>query len=261
MSLKICMLASGSKGNCTYISDGVTDILMDIGLCYRDLSGRAQTAGIDLSKVSAVINSHCHSDHCKGMRTFINRNKVPVYSHIIGSGALKNCAHLEINEITEFDKSFNIGGILVTPFCLSHDAPYCCGFSFVSGDSKISIATDLGKTDEKVLANMYESNLVVIESNHDTDMLKFGRYPENLKRRILSDKGHLSNSQCSAAVKKLFDKGTKNFILAHLSEENNLPELAFSSLTEYLKCQNITEGRDYNLSVAGQHKISKIYNV
>lgn len=261
MSLKICMLASGSKGNCTYISDGETAIFTDIGLCYRDLSGRAEKAGIDLSKVSAVINTHCHSDHCKGIKTFINRYNVPVYSHSDGSQSLINFAGLEKNNITEFNGSFNVGGISVTPFSLSHDAPHCCGFSFVSGGSKISLATDLGMIDENVLPNMYESSLVILESNHDTDMLKYGRYPEYLKKRILSDKGHLSNSDCGIAVKKLFDRGTKNFILAHLSEENNLPELAFSSLTDYLGSYSVKEGKDYNATIAYQYKVSKIFNI
>lgn len=254
------MLASGSKGNCIYISDGKTSLLTDIGLCYRDLKTRAQQAEIELGNISAVLNTHCHSDHCKGIRTFVKRHDVPVYSHSAGADALKACTGLEEENITVFEKNFSIGGINVEAFSLPHDAPHCSGFSFMSGNSRISIATDLGAAGNDTLENMYGSGLAVIESNHDTDMLVNGRYPFPLKRRIMSKLGHLSNADCTAAAAKLLENGTKNFILAHLSEENNLPELAFASLTDYLDVY-AKEGRDYFASVAYQYKISKMFEI
>lgn len=259
MSLKLCLLASGSKGNCTYISDGKTAALIDIGISYRALCNAAQNTGIDLNSVNAVINTHSHSDHCKGMATFLKKHDVPLYSHFEGKKSLVKVAGLDEKRVSVFTKSFTVSSLTVTPFSLSHDAPVCCGYTVEGGGKRVSIATDLGKAEGQVLEFFYGSDISVIESNHDIVMLREGRYPASLKRRILSDYGHLSNESCAEAIYKLIDKGNRNFVLAHLSEENNLPELAFSSINGYLKNRGIEEGKNFTLSVAYQHKPTKVF--
>lgn len=259
MSLKLCMLASGSKGNCTYVSDGKTSLFIDLGMSYKALCLKSAEANINLNEITAVVNTHCHNDHCKGISTFIKKHDIPVFSHKDGILPLARYINIEQSRICGFDKNFTIGSLTVTPFILSHDSPVCCGFSIENGNSKISIATDLGKADEKVIGNFYESSLVVLESNHDVQMLKNGRYSYSLKKRILSDVGHLSNEDCAVVIKKLVEKGTKDFVLAHLSEENNLPELAFSCIADYCQSHSIKEGKDYNVTVAYQHKPTKVF--
>jgi len=261
MSLKICMLASGSKGNCTYLSDDKTSILIDIGLPYKTLAQRAKYNNINLSGISAVITTHCHTDHCCGLLSFTKKHDIPLYSHQKGVEHLAYKTGLDQSRISPFNKDFNIGSLTVTPFMLPHDAPGCCGYSITSGSGKISIATDLGKAQDDVLQSIYGSDIAVMECNHDIQMLIEGRYPPALKKRILSDLGHLSNNQCAAAVRRLIEKGTRKFILAHLSQENNLPELAYNCLTQYLNESCITEGRDYSVTIAYQQKTTHIISI
>jgi len=259
--IKLCVLASGSKGNCTYISDGKTSVLVDIGLSYKTLNFAATQAEIDLNSVSAILNTHNHTDHCKGIKTFLNKHDIPVFSHNAGRLPLAKTTGINENKIKGFDKSFNIGTFTVKPFLVSHDAPICCGYSINNGISKVCIATDLGKTDDTILENFYKSDICVIESNHDIQMLKNSSYPYCLKKRILSEYGHLSNEDAAIAIEKIVNKGSKNFILAHLSEENNLPELAFSCISDYLNKRNIKEGRECNIAVASQYKSTKMFCV
>lgn len=236
-------------------------MLIDIGISYRSLNFVAAKTGIDISSISAVINTHSHSDHCKGIGTFLKKHGIPVYTHNEGKNSLIKAARIEERDIQVFDKSFNVGSLMVTPFLVPHDAPVCCGFSVESGGKKISLATDLGKADDGILEYFYGSDIAVIESNHDTDMLTEGGYPYCLKKRIMSDFGHLSNMSCAQAAYKLLCRGSKNFILAHLSEENNLPELAFSSVSGYMQANGAAQGRDYTLAVASQHKPTKMFGV
>ncbi len=258
MSLKLCLLASGSKGNCTYITDGKTAVLIDIGLSYRSLCAAAAKAKVDLNGVSAVINTHCHTDHCGGISGFLKKHDVPVYTHSDGKKPLIQSAHIEEKSVLSFGGSFSVGSLTVNPFELPHDAPVCCGFSVESGGKRVSIATDLGRAEDKILDYFYGSQISVIESNHDTQMLIGGRYPYSLKKRIMSGYGHLSNASCAEAAYKLISRGGGKIVLAHLSEENNLPELAFSTVTEYLKCRGAVEGRDYTVSVAFQRKPTEV---
>jgi phosphoribosyl 1,2-cyclic phosphodiesterase len=260
VSFKICLLASGSKGNCAYVSDGKTSILIDIGLPYSTLRQMAQKSDIDLSGVSAVVSTHCHIDHCRGMAVFARKHDIPVYAHGDGAELLALKTGLKKSGIIPFNKDFTVGSLALSPFLLPHDAPACCGFSVYGGGKKLSIATDLGSA-ENVLENMYGSDLAVIECNHDVNMLLEGRYPPALKRRIMSELGHLSNDDCAVSVKTLAEKGTKNFILAHLSEENNLPELAYFCVTRHLSVCGIAEGRDYRLTIAYQRKSTHIIDI
>ncbi|NLK16978.1 MAG: MBL fold metallo-hydrolase [Clostridiales bacterium] len=250
--MEICIFASGSKGNCLYISDGKTFILVDAGYSYRTIAARAAAAGIDISGVGAIISTHCHYDHSRGISSVIDSLGIPVYAHADGIEALSLLYGIGKKHIVPFKGDFFIGGLRFSPYLLSHDAPACCGISIESGGRRVSIATDLGKVDEEALAHMRGADLVVIESNHDVEMLKKGRYSAALKRRILSPVGHLSNEQCAEAMEKLLEWGTKAFVLAHLSEENNLPELAFSCATQRLLSLCAREGRDYSLYLAGQ---------
>jgi len=254
MSLRVTVLASGSKGNCIHITDGASAFLVDLGLSYSELKQRAYSGGIDLSAVSAVLNTHCHTDHCKGIETFLNRHRAKVFTHKDGAAALSKSTRLNRLRFTEYCGEFYIGDILIEPFKLSHDAP-CWGYKISAGNS-VSIATDLGTADDAVLKNMEGCGLVIIESNHDLEMLKNGPYPYMLKKRILSQYGHLSNDASASVIERLIRTGTKNFILAHLSEENNLPELAYGAVAERLKAAGHS---GFSIDIAHQYKCGKTH--
>ena len=234
-------------------------MLIDAGYSYRTIASRAAGAGIDISGVQAIVNTHCHTDHCRGANSFIKRLGIPVFSHADGKAALSLYGGIEEENIIPFKGDFSIGSLNFSPFRLSHDAPVCCGLVVESGGKKVSISTDLGEADEETVARMRGADLLVIESNHDIEMLLKGRYSEPLKRRILSSRGHLSNEQCAAAIEKLLSGGTRAFVLAHLSEENNLPELAFSAAVGRLSRMCAKEGSDYSLHLASQHEPTRVF--
>lgn len=258
MSLNICTLASGSKGNCIYISDGKTSVLIDAGISLRTLKQRAKENNINLSSVSAVISTHCHTDHCSGIRTFMDGFKIPSFVHIEGLTALSEKTNVTRLRLSTFTQDFSIGSLQIQPLKLNHDVPHCSGFIINNGESSVGAVMDLGEIDNNIISALKGVKTLIIESNHDEHMLKTGRYPYHLKRRILSNSGHLSNDMCAGACLELIKSGTKNILLAHLSEENNLPELAFSALTEKLLSCGFQEGKDYHAEVALQHKTSKM---
>jgi phosphoribosyl 1,2-cyclic phosphodiesterase len=158
------------------------------------------------------------------------------------------------------ENSFYIQDITVSPFLVQHDV-HCVGYSLLSNTKQLSIATDMGQYTQGVLDAMSGSNLVFIESNYDEDMLKNGNYPTHLKRRVMSDFGHLSNTDCGSVIAKLTNMGTRQFVLSHLSQNNNYPELAFSSIVDTLDSNGIVEGKDVVVEVAEQHKLSSLFQL
>lgn len=261
MSLCICSLASGSKGNAILIFTDSTKLLLDCGISGRELKSRLADAGFNYSDIDAVLVTHRHSDHIGGLPTVLNGSSKPVYSyggnqselgHRLGTG--KN-----LIDIDEFD--FFIKDITVSPFIVPHDV-HCFGYSFYSRGRKISVVTDLGAMNVSILENIKDSDIVMLESNHDVETLRQNPdYPIRLKKRILSDKGHLSNAVSAHTSSKIAMCGVRQILLAHLSEQNNTSELALSAVTDELVRQGITPGKDVYVDVALQTSISKIYKI
>ncbi len=232
-------------------------MLVDIGVPLFYVEGALRRLGVEPGKVDAVFVTHEHTDHIGGVQAFACKYGTPVYMH---GGAAENIirklSRISARKICEYEyNDFFFKDITVSPFFVSHDV-HCTGYSFVSGTEKISMLTDAGTVSDSLLKSIADSDTVLIEANHDVDMLKASKkYPAVLKRRILSDFGHLSNAACGAAVTKLALGGiTRQFILAHLSEENNYPQLALSAVSGALTSRNIICGNDVFLSVAGQYK-------
>ncbi|HEY8390000.1 MAG TPA: MBL fold metallo-hydrolase [Clostridia bacterium] len=258
MSFNICVLASGSKGNATFIATDKTKILLDAGISCRSIESKLKSIGQKPQDLDAVLITHCHSDHIAGIRTLVNKYNLTVYTYFqnyrhlssaIGSG--KNIVELNGND-------FFINEVTVSPFELSHDV-HCYGYSLYSAGKKITVMTDVGKITEEVKRCASDSNILMIESNHDVQKLMSNqRYSAVLKKRILSDKGHLSNELCAQTLQELITQGGRQVILAHLSQENNTPELAYTITAKALKNCDITVGKDVKLCVALQDKISEI---
>ena len=255
--LEICTLASGSKGNCTYLRYGDTSILIDQGLSLKELRVRANYRGIDLSQTDALFVTHEHSDHVKGVGAFARAYDTPVYIPAACMGNFKTEDGDERFFVpNEYDGEVAVKGLSVKPFRVPHDAHYTVGYRISTGKEDVAIATDLGFVSDGTLAKLVGCKAVVLESNHDPLMLEGGRYPRMLKARIAGKNGHLSNDACAETVAALAYNGTEKIVLAHLSEENNPPELAFEASRELLAKRGIKEGDDVLLFVADQFKPS-----
>lgn len=256
MSLKICSLASGSTGNCIFVASETTKILIDVGIPITRIEKCLKKLDVTPDNFSLLI-THCHHDHIKDVPSYCKKFNSPVYCHYLTTPKVK-CAKSKVVEFDEGD--FFIGDITVSPFRVSHDVP-CVGYSLYHKGKKISIATDLGFVGKEVLINLSDSDLVLLECNHDIDMLNNGRYAPWLKKRILSDKGHLSNKACAEASLVLARGGVRQLILGHLSRDNNYPELAYNTVSTYLRQNGVVEGKDMGIEVAGFDRMSCLYNI
>lgn len=262
--MKIVTLASSSKGNCILIFNQDTKILIDIGISLSELESKLNILGISPHEITAILNTHEHIDHTKNIGAFMRKYGVPLYCHIDGyDRLLAKLGKVDYSSIIRFvDMPFQIDNIFVRAFKLPHDASSCVGYSFQDGNKRISVATDLGYIDEEILSNLIGSRVVVLESNHDEKMLLNNpNYSYFLKQRILGKSGHLSNKMTAEAILKLVNTGTKQILLAHLSEENNTPEVAYNTICGYLHNYGIIEGQHIRIDVAPAHEISNIYSL
>ncbi len=262
MAIQFCSLASGSSGNCHFLTDEESSILIDAGLSGKQIQGKLQEISKDPNRLSAILISHEHSDHIQGAGILSRRFNIPIYANEgTWLGMESKLGKLSSENIKVFNtaKCFNIGDIQIKPYSISHDANEPVGFCLEGQGIKISIATDLGHMTEAITSEIKDSHLVVLESNHDVEMLKAGSYPYYLKRRILSNEGHLSNDAAGYAIVDLVKHNVKNVLLAHLSKENNFPELAMATVKNILEFNQISIGRDLVLDLAHRDRVSQMY--
>lgn len=260
--IRFCSLVSGSGGNSYAFSDGDRRFLVDAGLSGKQIEKRLEEVEIDPRTLSGILISHEHIDHIKGAGILSRRYDIPIYANQgtwkameekIGKVAENNRKIFKTNEL------FSMGDLKIKPYKTSHDAAESVGFTVSGEKEKISIATDIGRITPEILEEIKGSDLVVLEANHDVEVLKSGRYPYSLKRRILSDEGHLSNDAAGDCICDLAQGNVKNFILAHLSEENNFPELALSTIQGKLQERNLLEGGKIKLDIAFRNRIGRVY--
>lgn len=251
--MRICNLSSGSDGNVTYIESATTKILVDAGLSLSEIYKRLKLLNVDASQIDAILVTHEHSDHIRGLDGFVAKYNTKVYVHTCGMAAvlnkMKKCNNSYFYSFK--DSVFTIGDLAIEGVCLSHDSEYCSGYTVCEGEKKISIITDLGYTNDAIISKIMGSTLVYLESNHDVEMLKANpKYSAWLKARILGKRGHLSNLQCAMAIEKLVYGGTKQIMLSHISTHNNTPQIAYTTACEYLESKGIIEGVNVKISVA-----------
>lgn len=248
---RIYPLFSSSKGNSTFIGTEHGGILIDCGVSCRRLMNALALNNIPPEAVRAVFITHEHSDHVSGLRQFTNKTGCPVY------GQKRTLQKLMDNDkISPFSHVIDMTNITITAadmevqcFNTPHDTIQSCGYRIHTSDDKYcAVCTDLGHITEEVDSALTGCRLVLIESNYDENMLRTGGYPLYLKQRILSSTGHLSNLDCSQQVGKLIERGTTHFILGHLSQDNNRPYIADSTVQNSLT--QFTRGKDYLLGVA-----------
>lgn len=249
--MRVINLASGSDGNLTYIESDDQKILLDIGLSCTETVKRLDLIGVSPEEISAILVSHEHGDHIKGIDVFSTKFNKPIYAHeSVWVGLDEKLKKTKTENRKTFEGDFQLNSLVVCPVEVPHDVK-CYGFSFCEKDKKLSVVTDLGHITDKILDTIKGSQLVYLEANYDRDMLMNGtKYPLTLKRRIDGPNGHLSNVASGQIAEFLAKTGTRQIVLSHLSKENNSPNLAYTSITESLKQKGITEGVDVRIDVA-----------
>jgi len=234
MSVSVSVLASGSRGNCALVQTSTTQILVDAGISCRETFRRMKALGDDPRLLSAIVITHEHSDHVHGLAVLARKLKVPVFmtgaTHQTWARAMRDengvRPTMERLEVFFAGKSFQVGDIAVTPFTIPHDAADPVGFTFRAEGVKVGMATDLGYIPASVRDHLRNCEVLMLESNHDVEMLRVGPYPWSVKQRVMSRVGHLSNDALAQFFTSDYDGGAAYVVLAHLSEHNNHPELA-----------------------------------
>ena len=246
-------LYSGSTGNCTYIGARHRGILIDAGASAKGILSKLEKKDILHESIAAIFITHEHTDHIKGLGALLKKIKVPVAASAQTLAAVAEHCKLPADAVLfeMSDATAEFSGFNVSRFSTSHDCEGSGGYTVITpDDKKISVCTDLGVVTDGVREALRGSDLVLIESNHDIKMLKNGPYPPQLKLRIMSDLGHLSNNACAAELPALMNSGTSRYVLGHLSMHNNLPALAAAAARGALADLCAKENQDYILKVA-----------
>lgn len=249
---KICPLFSGSDGNSTLISSGGTHILVDTGVSFKRITAALAENDLEPSDISAVLITHEHTDHVAGLKTFLKKTDALLCASAATLDTLARKALIpEGAKAENIENEKAIHNINITRFATSHDCVGSSGYVVETPEGlKAAVCTDLGYISEEVKASLMGCDTVLIESNHDVTMLQKGPYPPELKMRILSDKGHISNNVCAAILPELLKSGTKRIILGHISKNNNIPMLALNTARNSLMTVGAKENEDYILCAA-----------
>lgn len=248
--MKFSVLASGSTGNAIYVATDRVSVLIDVGITGKQAEAALQTIGVKPEDLTAILVTHEHVDHIKGVGVMARRYGLPIYANAKTWNELDG----QIGTIKEEQrKLFAVGekreleDLGIESFGISHDAAEPMGFCFYQGNKKLSVATDLGYVSEKIKETIRGADAYIFESNHDVELLRMSQYPWSIKRRILSDVGHLSNESAGEALTECLRGGAERVYLAHLSKENNMIDLARLTVKNILEEQGLTVGDDVHL--------------
>ena len=249
--MKICVLASGSKGNSSYIETNKTKSLVDLGMSAGYIAKSLKSIGVDPSEIQRVFITHAHTDHVAGLKVFLKKYHPVVYL----TKKMEDELGIEIEDKVYIDDNTSIDDLDVTVIKTSHDAADSNGYVFSSGSKSIVYITDTGYIHVKNFDKLKNKSLYVFESNHDVRLLREGKYPYYLQQRILSDKGHLSNKDSAYYLSNFIGDNTEKIILIHLSEENNRPEVALKTLLDTLEKKGV---RIPNIEIAMQRESTEL---
>lgn len=254
--MRFCALASGSSGNCIYVSSGETSLLVDAGISGKKIEAGLCDIGVAPESIKGVLVTHDHTDHTQGAAIFANKYGIPIYAT---EGTLMYIRQHARTSPKMFivvpDKGFALGDINIMPFRTSHDALDPIAYTLCAEGKKLGMATDLGIYDDYTIEHLTGCDALYIEANHDVNMLMLGSYPYPLKVRIRSEMGHLSNDECAELIRKVRHDGLKAVVLAHISKENNFAELAYETVRLDME-QDDRFGQMPKLLIAKRHETS-----
>ena len=262
--MRLLSIASGSSGNSIYVGSDNTHILIDTGISKKRIEEGLSDAGLSGADIDGICITHEHSDHICSLGIMSRKYGIPVYATADTIEAIKKDISLgdfshELFVPISGDKEFRIGDLNIMPFKIHHDAADPVGYRIENGSKAVAVATDMGHYDNYIISKLKNLDALLVEANHDIRMLEAGPYPYALKRRILSDTGHLSNENCGKLLCEILNSNMRKVFLGHLSKENNIPELAL----EAVKCE-IAMGpcpyvpNEFDISVAGRSKPSEL---
>ena len=265
--LKYICLGSGSSGNCYLLNaEGVT-ILIDAGIGFRTLKRHLQSFGFQAKDIAGVLITHDHADHIKSVGKLAAEYDIPIFAtKMVHLGVARNyCVSPRLTDeckrFIEKDVNFDIGPFHITPFDVPHDSNDCVGFRIETCGVRFCLITDIGHVTDRVKEEVSEANYLVLESNHDTEMLMAGPYPAHLKGRISGPTGHLSNMEAAELLANSSSPKLKHVWLCHLSEENNHPELARKTVASILRSYGIIPGVDFEVDVLRRVVPSDVYEL
>ncbi len=260
---RFCSLSSGSSGNSIYVGSGSYGILVDAGISTLSITRALTERGTDIHKILGIFITHEHSDHIKGLAVLARKHAIPIY---VNQGTLQGISNQKIElhpdfiRIMDVGQTTVVGDMEITSFATPHDSIESVGYRIHTVDGrKIGIATDLGGVTDAVESGLTGCDFVMLESNHDENMLKNGGYPYYLKRRILGDRGHLSNTACANLLTKLAFSGSSRFVLGHISRENNMPEIAYQTTLQSISEKGLKIKQDFELETAIQGNPAKLH--
>ena len=251
---KACQLFSGSKGNSIYLSCSTGKFLIDVGVSAKRLENALGEIGVSPSELCGIFVTHEHTDHISGLRVFASRYNLDVYAHPDVITAMRKTKKIDDKVKTrEITSPLELSGVKIIPFENSHDSVACLGYRFDMSDGRsICVCTDTGYVTDDAREKMRGCDLAFLESNHEVTMLQNGTYTYQLKQRILSNSGHLSNDSCAEYACELVRGGTTRIVLSQLSRENNMPDIAYQTTLCALRQEGFKENKDFRLSVSPQ---------
>lgn len=262
--IKFCSLYSGSSGNSIFVASKNAKVLIDAGLPGKKIEEAIKAIDENPGDINAIFVTHEHLDHIKGLGVISRKFDIPIYANSDTWAAMeKNIGKIKEHNIKIMDRrsTISIKDLDISSYNIPHDAAAPVGYTLHSKGKRVSVATDFGIYTTEIRDNIKDSDIILLESNHDVSMLKFGPYPYNLKRRILSEVGHLSNEDCGTAIVNLIRyKENKKIILGHLSGTNNHPDLAYETVKSVLVANNITS-KKISLTMADRHKPSNLLEI
>ncbi|SDK22391.1 MBL fold metallo-hydrolase [Sediminibacillus albus] len=264
MTLSFSVLASGSTGNAFYIATEKEKILVDAGVSGKELERLLAEVDIDPNSLTKLLVTHEHSDHIKGLGIMARRYQLPIFANEktwkAMAGSIGKIA-LDQKFLFNMEETKTFGDLDVESFGVSHDAAEPMFFTFHHEGKKVALVTDLGYVSERIKKTVENADAYIFESNHDVSMLRMGRYPWNVKRRILGDSGHVSNDDCALALSEIIGDQTKRIYLAHLSKDNNMKELARMSVQNYLSEYGFSIGDKLHLHDTDPKVPTPLYEV
>lgn len=266
--MRLCSIASGSSGNCIYIGSDNTHILIDVGISCKRIEAGLSYLSVEPDNIQGILITHEHSDHISGLAVIAKRYHLPIYAtkgtaeailahKTIGKNLDENLFHF-----VKADEYYKIGDLTIHPMTISHDAAEPVAYRVACGQTQIGVATDLGIFNEYTIEALQGMNALLLEANHDVNMLQVGPYPYYLKQRVLGNTGHLSNENSGRLLKKIAHEKLQAVMLGHLSKENNLPELAYETVRIELMEQNeLGKTWDFPIYVAKRNEISEVIDI